>query len=252
MAEFLDKFNKARKEKNSLLCVGLDPSPQEKDALGFCLRIIEQTADSAVAYKPNTQFLLFSLDFRELKKLSRAIKDAGCVSILDHKLSDIGSSNEAAITWAAKEGFDALTVSPFPGNIKESTDFAHKNNLGVFMLTLMSNPEAAWLQKKALFEGKPLYEKIASEVKKNKCDGVVVGTTGHVSRDDIRLIRRFAGEEAVFLCPGIGAQGGDIKKIFDCAGGNVLINVGRAIIQSKNPKKEAQEYRDLIKKQSRI
>lgn len=252
MAKFLNKFRKARDEKNSLLCIGLDPPPKERNPLSFCLNVIEETSDFAVAYKPNTQFLLFSLDFQDLKQISEAVKEAGCVSILDHKLSDIGSSNEAAITWVAKAGFDALTVSPFPGNIKTSVEFAHKKNVGVFMLTLMSNPEAAWIQKKSLYMGVPLYQKIAEECRKTRCDGLVVGATEHVLGRDVRLIRDIAGEEMVFLCPGVGAQGGDVKKILENAGRNVLFNVGRAIINSRKPGKVAQKYFELIKKSSNL
>ncbi|MEA3254928.1 MAG: orotidine 5'-phosphate decarboxylase / HUMPS family protein, partial [Candidatus Altiarchaeota archaeon] len=113
MAEFLEKYNKARGVKNSVLCIGLDPSPGELDGadiLSFCLDMVERTSDYAVAYKPNTQFILFTLNLTQLKKLNEEIHNAGCVSILDHKLGDIGSSNEAAFYWIAKAGFDALTL----------------------------------------------------------------------------------------------------------------------------------------------
>jgi len=47
---------------DSLLCVGLDPHQDDLDEYNgqtvrdFCLRLIEQTADVAAAYKPNGAF----------------------------------------------------------------------------------------------------------------------------------------------------------------------------------------------------
>ena len=49
-------------EVDSLLCVGLDPHRSDlpewsgRAAVEFCLRLIEATADLAVAYKPNAAF----------------------------------------------------------------------------------------------------------------------------------------------------------------------------------------------------
>jgi len=59
---------------------------------------------------------------------------------LDHKLGDIGSTNESALFWISDMGFDAFTFSPFAGNIETTVDTAHKRDLGVIVLTLMSNP----------------------------------------------------------------------------------------------------------------
>ncbi|MEA3255700.1 MAG: hypothetical protein U9Q22_07700, partial [Candidatus Altiarchaeota archaeon] len=112
--------------------------------------------------------------------------------------------------------------------------------------TLMSNPEAVWIQKETLFRDKPLYQKIAGEVKSSGADGLVIGTTDHVTEQDIREVRGLSGEDVVFLCPGVGAQGGDVEKILGNAGDNVLINVGRMIINDKEPEVKAKEFRDLI------
>lgn len=249
MSELFEKYRKAREEKSSLLCVGLDPSPQEvnEDAMGdWCQDIVERTGDYAVAFKPNSQYVLFTLKKSELRNLNRKIRLKGCISILDHKLSDIGSTNEAAFYHIRDMGYDALTVSPFPGNIKESTDLAHRNKLGVFFLTLMSNSQAEWIQKKSVYDGMPLYHKIADEVKASGADGLVIGTTGHVSAEDIRAARDHAGSGPIFLCPGIGAQGGDVEKIVKNSGPNTLINIGRGIFKDASPKKKAEEYRDMI------
>jgi len=133
MTDFLEKYRKARDEKNSVLCIGLDPSPsevREEEVLQYCLEIVEKTSDYAAAFKPNSQFVLFSLRVRELRELTREIRSHDCISILDHKLSDIGFSNDAAIQNIRASGFDAFTASPYPGNIKETSDLAHREKLG--------------------------------------------------------------------------------------------------------------------------
>lgn len=251
MFDFLENYKEKREKKNSVLCIGLDPAPQQvegKEVLNYCLDMVERTGEYAIAYKTNTQYILFHLGINDLKELNKKISKAGCISILDHKLSDIGSSNEAAIYRIKEAGFEAFTASPFPGNIKETTDHAHRGGLAVIFLTLMSNTQAVWIQKEAMINSRPLYQKIAEEVKNNGADGLVIGTTGHITSQDMLMTRKLAGSNAIFLCPGIGAQGGDMEKAVKNAGQNVLINVGRSILGDVSPKKKAEEYRDLINK----
>ena len=251
MSDFVRKYWKVREEKNSVLCVGLDPSPDEvagENVLNYCLGMVERTADYVLAYKPNSQFILFTLKTKELQELNMKIHKHKALSILDHKLSDIGSSNEAAAYHIRAAGFDALTASPFPGNVKETTDICHRNGLGVMFLALMSNSQAVWMQKEATYRGRPLYQKIAREAHEAGADGLVIGATGHVTEADIRTARELAGSTTIFLCPGIGAQGGDIEKVMRSAGQNVIINVGRAILTDPSPGKKAKEYRDLMNK----
>jgi len=154
---FLESYRRARDEKDSILCVGLDPAvpgsrPSNTIAesyledrttgealLNFCVDIIDATSDYACAFKPNSQYVLFQLSFDQLTALADAIRGAGAVSILDHKLADIGSTNASAIHWISEAGFDAFTFSPYAGNIREVTEAAHEKNLGVFPMGLMSN-----------------------------------------------------------------------------------------------------------------
>ena len=59
MAAFSDKIQRASEGKRSLLCVGLDPDPSlmpVRDVADFNRAIIDATADSACAYKPNLAF----------------------------------------------------------------------------------------------------------------------------------------------------------------------------------------------------
>ncbi|MDD5111298.1 MAG: orotidine-5'-phosphate decarboxylase [Candidatus Altiarchaeota archaeon] len=263
---FLEKYQKARKEKDSILCIGLDPGLREfrrgdvvplkyergdveKGLLEFCLETIEETADYACAIKPNSQYLLFTLSIKELKKITRKARENGLISILDHKLSDIGSTNDAAFYWIKEAGFDALTYSPFAGNIQEATNASHKRELGLLVLTYMSNIEAGWIQKQSLYEWKPLYQKIAEEIRTYESDGAIMGATGHITMDDIRMVRQQIGAEPLILFPGVGRQGGSLKPPIQAGGDNILINIGRDVIYDKNPGQKAKEYQKQIKQE---
>ncbi len=260
----LDKYQDAREKKDSILCVGLDPAVKgfrdkefipdiymaDEDIgnaiLEFCINIIEQTSDYACAIKPNSQYLLFAMNLNQLRKLNEEAHNEGLISILDHKLSDIGSTNSSAFYWISEAGFDAVTFSPFAGNIEEATNDAHKYNLGLISLALMSNPESSWIQKDAKFNGIPLYREIARLARLSGTDGLVVGATDNVTESDIKKIREISGNDMLFLCPGIGAQGGDAEKLINSAGENLMINVGRAIIYEKNPGDRAKEFCELF------
>lgn len=223
--------------------MGLDPRPSDvtpESLLAFCVDVVEKTSDHCFCYKPNTQYTL-PLGFSEVKKLNEFIHEKGCLSISDHKLSDIGSTNEAALYWLQLMGFDALTYSPFPGNVKETIEAAKKYNLGIITLTLMSNPEAAVFMK-GVVQGKKGYEWIAEEIARNDGLGAVVGATCDV--EDIRRIHSLLKEQLI-LSPGVGAQGGglDIVRIFR---ERTIVNVSRDVIAHKNPGERAEYYTNLI------
>ncbi len=241
MTVFLDKLEAAVKEKNSVLCVGLDPKPSTPDEmLEFCLGLVDQTSDFAAAFKPNQQFI-HPFSGSQIEKLTRAIHNQGCVSILDLKLGDIGSTNDAAIHWLSSFGFDAFTFSPFAGNLEEATKAAHAKNLGIISLCLMSNPDAKYFMLENKIEGKPGFEWIAEKAKQVGTDGVVVGATNDASQT--KKIRDLTGSRTMFLVPGVGAQGGDAAGILKL-GGNALINVGRGVFGASVPAMAAREYRD--------
>lgn len=261
---FLEKYKKAREEKNSSLCIGLDPAIKEQrkeniipekyfsegevseGILNFSLDIVEKTAPYAIAFKMNSQYVLFSLNIEQLKKLNEKIHESRGISILDHKLNDINESNLSALFWIKEAAFDALTFSPFSGNIGETVKEAHKFDLGIFVLTLMSNKEAIWIQKNSESDNVPLFLKIAKKSKVAKADGIVIGATDHVTKEDIEKVRKIVDRDTIFLCPGIGFQQGDLKKFSSVE--NLLINVGRAIIYDKNPERKAEEFRKMIDK----
>jgi len=260
---FLEKFQKSKKGKNSILCIGLDPATarlreknvipaerlkdkEENDAkLDFCLDLLEKVSDFACAAKPNMQYVM---DFtkQQHQKLNKAIHDKGMFSILDHKLGDIGASNQSGMFNIKEFGYDAITYNPFSGNIEEVMKFAGQYGLGIIVLTLMSNPEAVFFMKEASIQGKPGYMFIAEKIKEFRADGAVIGTTGHVTIEEIKQIRQTIGQDKLILFPGVGAQGGDAAKVIEAGGDNIIINVGRAVMYADKPGKAAKEYNDLF------
>ena len=244
---FIEKYLKAVQEKDSVLCLGLDPKPplgQKPDDKSvakiaeYCKQMVEKTSGSCCAVKANLQFI-FPFSLHHYREINRSIHAAGMVSILDIKLNDIGSSNAASIFWIKEAGFDALTFSPFAGNVSEGIGLAHENGLGIFVLTLMSNPESKYFMKGEV-EGIPAYRWISHQVAQARGDGVVVGATQ--KGREIEEIRDLVGNGTIFLIPGIGAQGGD-EDVLRKAGGNLLVNVGRSVLNAEDPAKEAEQFR---------
>ncbi|MBK5113222.1 MAG: orotidine 5'-phosphate decarboxylase [Candidatus Heimdallarchaeota archaeon] len=258
--DFLRKYQKARDEKDSILCAGFDPAipnQREKNTLpekyfednksveegiiAFFEEFLESVQDYCCAIKPNNQYI-FHMGLKSYQKMNKMIHDQGLFSILDQKIGDIGSTNDSGFYWMKEMGFDAVTYSPFAGNIAESLNSAHKVGMGLITLTLMSNPDAIYFMKNAEIEGQKGYEFIAQKMNELNGDGIVVGATGHVTADDLQKVRELAGKDVVMLIPGIGKQEGDLKKVIQFGGENVLLNVSRAILYSENIKETAIKY----------
>lgn len=265
---FLKKYQKARDEKDSILCAGFDPAipnQREKNTLPeryfdnvsieegmllFFEDFLESVQDYCCAVKPNNQYI-FHFGLEAYQRMNKMIHKQGLISILDQKIGDIGSTNDSGFYWMNKMGFDAVTYSPFAGNINESINSAHNVDMGLIVLTLMSNPDAIYFMKNSIIEGKKGYEFIASKIMEYNGDGFVVGATGHVTQDDLQTIRNLAGNDSVMLVPGIGSQQGDLKKVIQFGGENVLLNVGRAILYSDNLKERAEKYNTRFNEERR-
>jgi orotidine-5'-phosphate decarboxylase len=258
---FYEKYLRATREKGSFININLDPAlPKQRNEnvvpdryvskddaetlLNFSLDIIEQVSDYCCSIKPNTQYYLGHADI--LEKIVKKIHEEGMLAILDHKLSDIGSTNGSALYWIKEMGFDAFTFSPFAGNTQKTVKKAHENSLGVIVLILMSNPEAEKMMIDTTVNGQPYYLHTAKTVKETEADGCVVGLTGFVEETYIKNIQEAVGDRVVFLLQGIGPQGGQANKIRYAR--NPLVSLGRAVIYSDDPRKAVKGYHDIFKK----
>ncbi|MHA2030938.1 MAG: orotidine 5'-phosphate decarboxylase [Candidatus Kariarchaeaceae archaeon] len=252
--QFLDLLIRSKEDSKSQVCVGLDLATfgtreqytldKGQKKVAVLLNLIEKLHSHCSSFKINRQYIL-DLSLSEIQHITQSSHDHGKPIIIDHKLSDIGSTNQQAMQHFAKEGFDAFTASPFPGNTKELCETAHNYNLAVIMLTLMSNPGAIWM-KEAYIENIPIFQynaRLANEF----ADGVVIGATGHVINENLLTIKSEISGKVV-LAPGVGAQGGDVKFLVDNFQEDVIFNVGRSIIYRSKPLRALQSYNDLVKK----
>lgn len=247
---FVDRYYELSREKDSFLCVGLDPviagmrerfliPPGLVESHGkaggikrFCLEIVKAVAPYVPVIKPNAQFITYPLSFEDLREIVEAIHEGDCLALLDAKLSDIGSTNEAGLHWIDEIGFDAVTFSPFPG-FENGSDavyrWARERGKGIFALCRMSNPGGHDYQSKTV-DGEPLYMRLARDAFEQGSNGFVVGCTVPSELEEIRGV---IGEERLILSPGLGPQGGDpaaaLRLGANSAGEGLIVSSSRSI-----------------------
>ena len=257
---FFEMLELRASQINSLLCVGLDPHPQDlpeptaEAARAYCLRLIEATADLALAFKPNTAFFeaYGPAGVQALKDVIAAVPP-GTPAILDAKRGDITSTAEAYAQAAFHSlGADAVTISPYLG-FDSIEPFLRDPEHGAFLLCKTSNPGSADLQELRVsspgLEGLQIYEAVALLAQRwNRQDnlGLVVGAT---YPDALAAVRRLAPDLWI-LAPGIGAQGGDLAAAMRAGlrsdGSGLLVPLSRAIGRSADPHRAAEEFRQAI------
>ena len=255
---FAEKLNHAWRKNNSLVCVGLDPDltklpaclqDKEFPIFEFNKAIIDATADIVCSYKPQAAYYQGQNADRELKMTIDYILEnyPEVPVILDFKRGDIGSTSE----MYAKEAYerykaDACTLNPYMGTdtLKPFLDHADK---GAVILCRTSNPSSSELQE--LIAGdKQIYKHVAelAERKWNYNNNVmlVIGATFPEELGEVRTLC----PEIPFLVPGVGAQGGDVKKVLenglDNNGFGLVINSSRGIIYADNSENFAAGARD--------
>jgi len=220
---FLEMLRGAQERNGSMLCVGLDPEPKRfpstlrgdaKRIHEFCARIVDATADLAIAFKPQIAYFAAHRAEDQLEQLVAHIRRVAphVPVILDAKRGDIGSTAEQyAIEAFERYGADAVTLSPFMGFDSVQPYLKHEGK-GAFLLCRTSNPGGDDLQNQRLasVDGSPLlYEHVARLAQGpwnlNGQLGLVVGAT---YPNEIERVREIA-PTLPLLIPGVGAQGGD-------------------------------------------
>jgi orotidine-5'-phosphate decarboxylase len=247
---FKDKLERIVHKNNSILCVGLDIDkemiPDTISYLDFNKTIIDQTKDLVCAYKIN-------IAFYEVLGKDRFISKE-IIFIIDGKRNDIGNTaKKYAENIFEKLNADATTINPYLG-IDGIKPFLNYNNKCSFILCRTSNPSATEIQDLKI-KNKTLYMHIAEKIRqwnRQGCCGAVVGAT---YPDELKLVRKILGQDIPILIPGIGAQGGDIKKTVENGtnekGEMAVINSSRGIIYAGSDEKvrqQAQILRDEINK----
>lgn len=245
---FREKLGKIVHKNNSLLSIGLDIDKEKipnflfKTSkipyLDFNKNIINETKDLVCAYKINMAFYeVFGKQGLEILEKTLDFIPKDIVIILDGKRNDIGNTaKKYAQSLFETYKADSITINPYLGfdGIKPFLEYKDRCS---FILCRTSNPSAIDFQDLKL-NNKPLYEHVAVKIKKwnkNKNCGAVVGATYPV---ELKKIREILGEEIPILIPGIGKQGGDIKKTVingtNKKGLHAIINSSRGIIYQSN------------------
>lgn len=275
---FFAKLEAAARRNKTLLCVGLDPTPEacpdqflasahlsRSDAvnrpdktcralLAWNRSVIEATADLVCCYKPNIAF------YEALGQPGMALLRATIAAIppeipvlLDAKRGDVGSTAAAYARACFEElGVDAVTLSPYLGE-DSIAPFAAYPDKGLFVLCHTSNPSAGAFQRLTAYSGQsqngngPLFLRVAAEaVSWSPAVGLVVGATYPEALADVRA----AAPGAWLLAPGVGAQGGDLEASLKAGlradGLGVLVTVTRGITQADDPRQAAVSIREGI------
>jgi len=248
MSSFQERLTNIINKNNSLVCVGLDidkekiPSflfeTDDDPYVTFTTSIINETKDLVCAYKPNLAFYeaLGKEGYRILRETVAAIpKDI--IVILDGKRNDIGNTAKK-YAYALFEDLhaDAATVNPYLG-INGVKPFLEFQDTCSFLLCRTSNPSAVDFQDLQI-QGEPLYIHVAKTVKKWEkygCCGLVAGAT---YPEELHTLRILMGDNSPFLIPGIGKQGGDIRKTVKYGtnkkGEMAVINSSRGILYASS------------------
>ena len=233
-------------------CVGIDPHPSLLEAWGlpddvegldrFASICVEAFAGEVAFVKPQSAFFE-RFGARGVVVLERTIEDlrhTGSLVILDVKRGDIGSTAQAYADAYLDDdspmAADAITVSPFLGfgSLAPFFDVAEKNDAGVFVLALTSNPEGPEVQHALLRGGQQTVAggvlaqlaELNAGVKPMGSFGAVVGATIGDSAEELAI-------NGPLLVPGFGAQGGttaDIRRLFAGVFQNVIPSTSRGVL----------------------
>jgi len=244
---FIEKLSAAWRTNNSLLCVGLDPDiakfpahlRQQPDAIyAFCKEIIDATAATACAFKPQIAYFSAMRAEDQLEAICAYLREnhPHIPIVMDAKRGDIGATAEQYAREAFERyGADAVTVSPYMG-FDSVAPYLEWKDRGAIVLCRTSNAGGSDLQFLTV-DGVPLYQHVARLVadkwNTNGQCGLVVGAT---FPHELAQVRGIIGDMPL-LVPGVGAQGGDIEATVHAGktanGMGMMINSSRAILYAK-------------------
>jgi orotidine-5'-phosphate decarboxylase len=204
-----------------------------------------------------------------LEDVCATAREAGLLIVADGKRGDVPVTAEAygqalvgetATPWGpvAGLGADAFTANPLLGAdaLEPLIAAAEAAGAGVFALVRTSNPGAADVQDLPTADGGPLHERLAALVdglaeRLAGADsalsgaGAVVGATepAHIAR------LRELMPRAIFLIPGVGAQGGRPELLgaaFGPGRAAALVPASRGIAADPDPAAAAERLRAAL------
>jgi orotidine-5'-phosphate decarboxylase len=248
-----DRLVAAVAARQSQIVLGLDPDPLRlwpaTDAdvgrgrgdvgsavVTHCLAVIDAAGEACVAVKPQLACFerLGAPGWAGLAEVVGYAQAAGLLVIADGKRGDVPVTAEVYAEAMTALGADAFTANPLLGI--DALAPLVDTRAGVFVLVRTSNPGARDVQDLELAEGGPLWQRLARIVGElggpgpdGLADvGAVLGATepGHLARARELMPR------AIFLLPGVGAQGGrveDLAPAFAPSRAGGLVSASRSI-----------------------
>jgi orotidine-5'-phosphate decarboxylase len=282
---FADRLAALVEERRSQICLGLDPDPESlsradageaggpaEAAAGAvaatCGRLIAAAGPACVAVKLQLGCFerLGAPGWAALERTASAARDAGLLVIADGKRGDVPVTaaaygqalvGETATPWGPVAGLDAdaFTANPLLGAdaLEPLIDAAAGAGAGVFVLVRTTNPGAGELQDQP--PESPLHERLAAIVD-GAADrlagssglsgmGAVVGATAPELIGRLRELM----PRAIFLIPGVGAQGGqaqDLGPAFAPGAAAGLVSSSRGIAADPDPASAAGRLRAAV------
>ena len=219
-----------------------------------CTLAIEAVAEECVAVKLQVACFerLGAPGWGALQQVAARAREHGLLVIADAKRGDIDVTAAAYAQAFLGEtqtpfgpipglGADALTVNPLLGvdSLAPFVAAARERGSGLFVLVRTSNPGAADVQELTLADGGSVSGRLAAIVAELGAPavgpagladvGAVVGATAPARLEAMRA----AMPHAVFLLPGVGAQGGaveDLAPAFAPGPAAGLISASRGIV----------------------
>jgi orotidine-5'-phosphate decarboxylase len=244
-----------------------------------CRRVIDAASEHCVATKLQVACFeaLGAPGWRALYEVADHARGAGLFVIADAKRGDVDVSaaayaraffGETATPFGPVPslGADALTVNPLMGvdSLEPFVSRARSEVAGLFALVRTSNPGAMDIQERELADGGIVSDRLAAIVSKLGAQGIgersglsdVGAVVGATAPERLARMRELM-PRAIFLLPGIGAQGGevsDLKAAFAPGRAAGLVSASRSIVyaferEGGDPadaaRREAARLRDL-------
>jgi orotidine-5'-phosphate decarboxylase len=189
---------------------------------------------------------------RTLQRLLAGLRSAGLLAILDAKRGDVGTTNaayaEAYLGPGAPLQSDAVTVHPYLGlgAMDPFVALAHESGACLLVVTRSTNPEGRAVQAAASEGGLTVEAALLAEIGRLNAElapgqiGPVGAVVGPVHLDPSLDL---AAANAVFLAPGVGAQGAtsvDVAETFAACPDRVMPSASRSLLAA-GPDKAAMQ-----------
>ncbi len=219
-----------------------------------CALVLEAVAEHCVAVKPQVACFerLGAPGWAALNETVALARERGLLVIADAKRGDVDVTAAAYAQAFLGEtptpygpvpglGADAMTVNPLLGgdSLAPFVKAARASAAGLFVLVRTSNPGAADLQERELADGHSVSHRLADLVQEIGAGGIgahglsdIGAVVGATAPDRLGALRERM-PHAVFLLPGIGAQGGrveDLAPAFAAGPASGLISASRSIV----------------------